>query len=362
MSEKIAFIICTNDEQELQECLFYLNQLQVPAGFEIELFAVEKASSMTSGYNQAMNASDAKYKIYLHQDVFILNRGFLSDVIAIFKENPDIGLLGCIGGRKLPEDANAITAWDTGRLLHNCVPNETIGYQDKDGKPVEVEAVDGCLIATQYDIPWREDLFDGWDFYDISQCFEFKRQGKIVAIPYQSANWIYHDNGHAKMTNYDHYRKIFAEEYEEYRFRFAEKKMITGEYYALRERVVSLVRDLFYRGEMESVCAVFADPVNQGNLALKEYELLARIYRSEDLQSEKSIFFETDMPEVMSKLRSLKHLLKRIEFNAGNREENIKSLLQLFSEIAIKETIMAYCVEKKGTWQIIRDTAESCWG
>ena len=37
---------------------------------------------------------------------------------------------------------------------------------EKDGG-WEVEGVDGLLMATQYDIPWREDLFDGWDFYDL---------------------------------------------------------------------------------------------------------------------------------------------------------------------------------------------------
>ena len=25
---------------------------------------------------------------------------------------------------------------------------------------IEVEAIDGLLMATQYDIPWRDDLFD----------------------------------------------------------------------------------------------------------------------------------------------------------------------------------------------------------
>lgn len=39
----------------------------------------------------------------------------------------------------------------------------------------EVEALDGLLIATQYDLPWREGLFQGWDIYDISQCTEFRR-------------------------------------------------------------------------------------------------------------------------------------------------------------------------------------------
>ena len=32
---------------------------------------------------------------------------------------------------------------------------------------IEVEAIDGLLMATQYDIPWREYLFYMWVFYDV---------------------------------------------------------------------------------------------------------------------------------------------------------------------------------------------------
>lgn len=38
-----------------------------------------------------------------------------------------------------------------------------------------VDAVDGLLMMTQYDLPWRDDLFSDFDFYDVSQAFEFRR-------------------------------------------------------------------------------------------------------------------------------------------------------------------------------------------
>lgn len=31
-----------------------------------------------------------------------MNQNFLTDIVSVFKANPSIGLLGCIGGRKLP--------------------------------------------------------------------------------------------------------------------------------------------------------------------------------------------------------------------------------------------------------------------
>ena len=69
---KISFIICTNDELQLQECLMYINLLHIPEGYQTEVITVTDAVSMASGYNEAMRTSDAKYKIYLHQDMWVV--------------------------------------------------------------------------------------------------------------------------------------------------------------------------------------------------------------------------------------------------------------------------------------------------
>ena len=36
------------------------------------------------------------------------------------------------------------------------------------------------FMATQYDIDWDEQNFDGWHFYDASQCMKFNRLYNIV--------------------------------------------------------------------------------------------------------------------------------------------------------------------------------------
>ena len=77
----------------------------------------------------------------------------------------------------------------------------------------QVEAVDGLLMATQYDIPWREDLFQKWDFYDISQAFEFRRNGYQVVVPAMEKPWCIHDCGASDFRNYFEERKKFQKEY-----------------------------------------------------------------------------------------------------------------------------------------------------
>lgn len=215
---KICFISCVNDEDYEQEELSYIKNLSVPDGYEMEMISVKDAASMTAGYNEGMKASDAKYKVYLHQDVFIVNKYFMQDLLDIFKE-PKIGMFGLVGICKLPESG---IMWDgkrIGKLYCNLIyesRDSTLGEVEGDWQCVE--AIDGLLMATQYDLQWREDLFHGWDFYDVSQSQEFLRAGYQVVVPNQSKPWVMHDSDIYNLKNYYKARKIFQQEYRNYRY------------------------------------------------------------------------------------------------------------------------------------------------
>ena len=103
-SKKICFIICTNDEFQLEECLMYLQLLEVPEGYSMEILTIADAKSMCAGYNEGMLASDAKYKVYIHQDTFIVERKFIKKMIKMFKKDKRIGMMGIIGAEKLSKD------------------------------------------------------------------------------------------------------------------------------------------------------------------------------------------------------------------------------------------------------------------
>jgi hypothetical protein len=88
---KIAFIICINDEYEFAECRYYIEHLKIPNGYKIDILTIEDASSMTAGYNAGLQSTDAKYKVYLHQDVFIINPNFITDMLAVFLKQKKTG-------------------------------------------------------------------------------------------------------------------------------------------------------------------------------------------------------------------------------------------------------------------------------
>ena len=211
---KICFIICANNDLFYEECVRYIRWLEVPEGMEVELMEIREAASMAAGYNEGMNSSDAKYKVYMHQDVFIINRHFISDIVSLFQFDSSIGMIGMVGSRKIPEHC---MMWNGSRVVRGPkrVSWNNYRYKREDGFWV-VEGIDGLLMATQYDVPWREDLFDGWDFYDLSQSFEMRRRGYHIIVPVQNHIWFNHDDKTIlSLWDYNKYRKIFMKEYME---------------------------------------------------------------------------------------------------------------------------------------------------
>ncbi len=78
---------------------------------------------------------------------------------------------------------------------------------------MKADALDGLILITQYDIPWRADLFQSWHFYDISQCMEFKRNGYYAGVLSQELPYCMHFCGVSTMQGYDAARMIFLREY-----------------------------------------------------------------------------------------------------------------------------------------------------
>lgn len=165
--KKFCFIMCSNNKQYEYESMLYINDLKTPDGYIVDHIIIHDAISMTSGYNKAMKSSDAKYKIYLHQDVFILNKNFLFDLLYYFSDK-STGMIGMAGSPKFPKNCTMWYGYRIGIFYSNNIYSSCYNELQKVTVPTNVEAIDGFLMATQYDLSWREDLFNGWDFYDVS--------------------------------------------------------------------------------------------------------------------------------------------------------------------------------------------------
>ena len=219
--KKICFISCINDEVQYEECLKYIDNLKIPEGYSIENVSIQEANSMAEGYNYAMNNTDAKYKVYLHQDVFIINKIFIYDILKIFTVDSKIGMIGVEGAKTIP--TNGIW-WKSSHKYGQVYESHTgkmelSVFNTATGNYVDSQAINGLIMITQYDIPWREDIFKGWHFYDVSQSIEFTQVGYKVVIPKQKDVWCIHDCGLINIDNgYEVYRNKFLEVYSKYIF------------------------------------------------------------------------------------------------------------------------------------------------
>lgn len=222
-NEKICFITCVNDTRKYETSLKYISALNIPQGYKVENIRIDDAKYLTEAYNRAMKKTDAKYKIYLHQDVYITNKNFIRDITNIFKKNRRIGMLGVAGSKEIPRSG----AWHQTNLKYGNL----IHIPHPDGKQIPwkfghfkneyetVKAIDGLMMITQYDVPWMEDIFTGWHFYDVSQSIEFIKAGYEVAVPKMDEIWCIHDcpkSESERKKNYEQYRKVFVEEYKKY--------------------------------------------------------------------------------------------------------------------------------------------------
>ena len=169
----------TNNSLYYEECARYISELIVPENMETDVLCITEAKEMAQAYNAAIDNSDATYKVYLHQDVFIYNKHFREEILEIFQTDDNVGMLGVIGGVKLPQDAVIWNAWNIG-CTWVCDGKRAfpINYdRDNAKRSMYVEAIDGMPMIAKYDIEWRKNLKLGWDFYDISQSVEFRRKG-----------------------------------------------------------------------------------------------------------------------------------------------------------------------------------------
>lgn len=311
--KEICFIICTNNRTYAEECIYYINHLYIPDGYTIDVLTVEDAKSMTAGYNEAMNYSEAKYKVYLHQDTFIVNRDFIRDMLAIFQSDDGIGMIGNVGVPDMPLSGVMWDGQEYGMLYEQHIYETQLLSHPllQDELCMDVEAIDGFIMMTQYDLPWREDVFDKWDMYDASQSMEFIKAGYRVVIPHMEKPWCVHDCGFLHLESYEDERNKYIGEY------------LAGKY---ADAFVDKVAELILTGEYDAIEQYLnLDGPARINSILYIVHQLHSVYKEEKCRGIQTIYSKvSNLQQLMERFDKLKFLLTRIDF--GYAEEDMGEL------------------------------------
>lgn len=360
--EKVAFIVCYNNELYMRECMDYISWIKVPEGVETEVIGIAEAESMTSGYNAAMHASDAKYKVYLHQDLFILNENFIRDILKVFGRHPEYGMLGVIGSSSMVSDANYWDQWNCGVVEAEDVLCQGTVWWENPMDIEEVRAIDGMIMVTQYDIEWRQDIFDGFDFYDVSQSIEFQKAGWKVGVPHQEKPWCNHVCGVSKIEMYEIYRKKFCEEYKElgYHYNSCEQMEEIDIRNKEVEKILPQIEKTLEKGELDRAIA-FLDPAMSFfscNTQLLNLWVIAEVMQGQRAGGIKQGFWTEGctLTALVEKLYVYKFLLKRLEYN-----KSIENLYFILEDIADKCEVEGLEAEKIIAMHAVKNAERVIW-
>ena len=187
---KLEIIVHVTDEKLFARLAASLETVNVPKKFSVEVQPVTGDEKFFA-YETAMRSSDAKYKIYIDERAVITDENFLHELLKIFSDE-SIGAVGTSGAVELSTHGVSLTS--AKRFDENFRG--------------EVEIVDGFFFATQYDLPWRHDLFADNFFGGQAQCVEFKRAGYKI---FGGGDWISFDGKNFALDETS--RNKFLDEY-----------------------------------------------------------------------------------------------------------------------------------------------------
>ena len=225
----VAFLCCVDDEAKLARLEDSIHALEPYPGTDVGLFTVREEASIGRAYNRLLGqAAGWRYKVYVHQDVVLLNRGLVADLLRLFRHRA-LALVGVAGVRFLPP---SYVWWNGSGLYGRVVQDrgrepELRDFGDPNGEYARVECVDGLFLATQYDLPWDERI-PGFHFYDVAQSTRFLLRGYDVGVGAQRDPWVRHDIGERDdrpSPAYESSRVAFARIYGARRDRFVRSRV-----------------------------------------------------------------------------------------------------------------------------------------
>ena len=178
MFKKINIVVSsTHSSDEMQE---YIDMLKNTCDCDNEIYFIENKEGvgLSQLYSDMMNKINDDIIVFVHDDVVILNKGWGKELLRMFNEHEDYGIIGVAGTKKF--NYNCIW-WEDNKYCYGQVLHE------KDGKQFltcfselynhdleEVCVIDGLFMAVAKNRLGAD--FDrsvsGFHFYDINFCLD----------------------------------------------------------------------------------------------------------------------------------------------------------------------------------------------
>ena len=185
MEDSISVIVCSKDNDKVKEKV--INEVKETCECNAHTYFMYNPDGVGLGeiYNSMLSEEKTENDIivFVHDDVDFLKKGWGREILRLFNEHEDYGIIGVAGSAYF--DANG--AWwqykeKYGQVLHRHNGKSWLTafspLLDKDLQ--EVCVVDGLFIAIHRKRISKsfDENFKGFDFYDINFCLDNFLDGK----------------------------------------------------------------------------------------------------------------------------------------------------------------------------------------
>ncbi|MGG7151283.1 glycosyltransferase [Clostridium neonatale] len=198
-NKKIAFIITSSNDEIYKNQIKYINNLYVPNGYTVDIIKIDnkkEGTNVVENYNIIMQKNNAKFKVYLDENITIINKNFIKKVLDIFNKDKKIGVIGIKGSKKLPASVTFDHSLQKYGKIYSCTNGsmKCQSYNEAIGDYEKVQVIYGGIFVTQYDVDWRSDIFASTYFSCVAQCLEFETLGYKTVVPKQNEPWCIDDS------------------------------------------------------------------------------------------------------------------------------------------------------------------------
>ena len=188
--KKIAVLVRKSHEAQYAVCMESLQAMKWPAGYEVEVFALEAEKPYAAEANAVLAKTDAKYKIYINDDLCLVSPQAVEELLDIFRDET-VGMVGFLGSRSLPVSGNLLeSAYKWGAVyvpMENDLTETRFG-EATEGESAVVRFLAPSFFATQADLSWNEAY--GKQYYAVlAHCQAFEGEGRRIVVPLPQNIW-----------------------------------------------------------------------------------------------------------------------------------------------------------------------------
>lgn len=215
MNDKLALVICTRENNEQIKAFIESISNTCECNLNVYLLVNQEGIGLTKLYSEMINSKDinADIILFIHDDIEFLKTGWGEEILRLFNEHEDYGIIGVAGSAQFDESG----AWwqyekKYGQVLHRHNGKSWLTafspLLNEDLK--EVVVIDGLFMAVHKKrITQNFDTsIEGFNFYDIDFCLANFLEGKTKIGVTTNIRIAHNSIGELKPEWYENRKKI----------------------------------------------------------------------------------------------------------------------------------------------------------